>query len=175
MHATLGHGDLGDEDRLHFEFALGKMREDQAAYEESFAHYARGNALRRKSYPYSAEENSDFIRRSKALFTTEFFASRAGSGCPASDPIFIVGLPRAGSTLLEQILASHSLVEGTMELPEVHLRPRGSRALLPRLLRPDGALRSHAAEQDPPRHLRDRRGRHGGRGAPPARLLQSAL
>ena len=119
MHATLGHGDLGDEDRLHFEFALGKMREDQAAYEESFAHYARGNALRRKSYPYSAEENSDFIRRSKALFTTEFFASRAGSGCPASDPIFIVGLPRAGSTLLEQILASHSLVEGTMELPDV--------------------------------------------------------
>ena len=63
MRATLGHGDLGDEDRLHFEFALGKMREDQAAYEESFAHYARGNALRRKSHPYSAEENSDFIRR----------------------------------------------------------------------------------------------------------------
>ena len=119
MRATLGHGDLGDEDRLHFEFALGKMREDQAAYEESFAHYARGNALRRKSHPYSAEENSDFIRRSKALFTTEFFASRAGSGCPAPDPIFIIGLPRAGSTLLEQILASHSLVEGTMELPDV--------------------------------------------------------
>ncbi len=119
MRATLGHGDLGDEDRLHFEFALGKMREDQAAYEESFAHYARGNALRRKSYAYSAEENSGFIRRSKALFTTEFFASRAGSGCPAPDPIFIIGLPRAGSTLLEQILASHSLVEGTMELPDV--------------------------------------------------------
>jgi len=119
MRAALGHGHLGDEDRLHFEFALGKMREDQAVYGESFAHYARGNALRRKSYPYSADENSDFIRRSKALFTAEFFASRAGSGCPAPDPIFIIGLPRAGSTLLEQILASHSLVEGTMELPDV--------------------------------------------------------
>src|SRR5690606_15641096 len=57
--------------------------------------------------------------RSKALFTREFFAERAGSGCPAPDPIFIVGLPRAGSTLIEQILASHPAVEGTMELPDI--------------------------------------------------------
>jgi tetratricopeptide (TPR) repeat protein len=119
MRAVLGRTDLGDEDRLHFEFSLGKMLEDEAAYEESFAHYAHGNALRRKSYPYSADENSDFVRRSKALFTAEFFASRSGSGCAVADPIFIIGLPRAGSTLLEQILASHSLVEGTMELPDV--------------------------------------------------------
>jgi tetratricopeptide (TPR) repeat protein len=119
MRAALGRGDLADEDRVHFEFALGKMLEDEGNCGESFAHYARGNALRRKLHPYSADENSDFVRRSQALFTADFFAARAGSGCPAPDPIFIVGLPRAGSTLLEQILASHSLVEGTMELPDV--------------------------------------------------------
>jgi len=119
MRAALGRGNLTDEDRLHFEFALGKMLEDERSYEGSFAHYARGNALRRKLHPYSADENSDLIRRSKELFTADFFAARAHFGCPAPDPIFILGLPRAGSTLLEQILASHSLVEGTMELPDV--------------------------------------------------------
>jgi predicted Zn-dependent protease len=119
MRAALGRSDLADEDRVHFEFALGKMLEDEESCEESFAHYARGNALRRKLHPYSADENSDLVRRSKALFTADFFAARARFGCPAADPIFIVGLPRAGSTLLEQILASHSLVEGTMELPDV--------------------------------------------------------
>ncbi len=119
MRGALGRDDLGDDERLHLEFALGKVLEDEKSYPESFAHYARGNALRRKSHPYSAEDNSDFIRRSKALFSADFLAARAGAGCPAQDPIFIVGLPRAGSTLLEQILASHSLVEGTMELPDV--------------------------------------------------------
>jgi tetratricopeptide (TPR) repeat protein len=119
MRAALGRGDLPEEDRVHLEFALGKMLEDEGNCEESFAHYARGNALRRKLHPYSADENSDFVRRSQALFTADFFAARAHFGCPAPDPIFIVGLPRAGSTLLEQILASHSLVEGTMELPDV--------------------------------------------------------
>jgi tetratricopeptide (TPR) repeat protein len=116
---ALGRDDLNDEDRLHFEFSLGKVLEDEASYEESFAHYAQGNALRRKSHPYDADENSAFVRRSKGLFSEEFFASRAGCGVAAPDPIFILGLPRAGSTLLEQILASHSLVEGTMELPDI--------------------------------------------------------
>jgi len=116
---ALARDDLSDEDRLHFEFSLGKALEDEGSYEESFAHYARGNALRRQSHPYDADENSSFVRRSKALFTKEFFASRAGCGVAAPDPIFILGLPRAGSTLLEQILASHSLVEGTMELPDI--------------------------------------------------------
>jgi hypothetical protein len=59
------------------------------------------------------------VARSKAVLTAELFASRAGQGCLAPDPIFILGLPRAGSTLVEQILASHSAVEGTMELPDV--------------------------------------------------------
>jgi len=119
LRAALARADLSEEDRLHFEFTLGKALEDKGAYEESFRHYAAGNALRRKSLPYSAVDNAAFVRRSRALFTREFFAARAGSGVPARDPIFIVGLPRAGSTLLEQILASHSRVEGTMELPNV--------------------------------------------------------
>src|SRR5437879_8413938 len=132
MRAALGRKDLADDDRVHFEFALGKTLEDARSYEESFAHYAAGNALRRRSHPYSADDNADLIRRLKALFTADFFAARAHLGCAAPDPIFIVGLPRAGSTLLEQILASHSLVEGTMELPDVprianelNLRHRG--------------------------------------------------
>jgi tetratricopeptide (TPR) repeat protein len=119
LRTALARQDLGEEERLHFEFSLGKALEDESSYEESFAHYAAGNALRRKSHPYDAEVNSEFVRRSQALFTPEFFAARAGSGVAARDPIFIVGLPRAGSTLLEQILASHSLVEGTMELPDI--------------------------------------------------------
>jgi len=119
MRAALQNENLGNEDRLHFEFALGKALEDSAAYADSFAHYAAGNALRHRLHPYSADDNTSFIRRSKALFTADFFAARAGAGSPAADPIFIVGLPRAGSTLLEQILASHSQVEGTMELPNI--------------------------------------------------------
>jgi Sulfotransferase family len=119
MRSALARDDLSNEDRIHLEFAVGKALEDESSYQESFAHYAQGNALHRKSHPYDAERNSSFVRRSQALFTKEFFASRTGSGVAARDPIFIVGLPRAGSTLLEQILASHSLVEGTMELPDI--------------------------------------------------------
>ncbi|MHB8813218.1 MAG: tetratricopeptide repeat-containing sulfotransferase family protein [Steroidobacteraceae bacterium] len=116
---ALSRNDLADEDRLHFEFALGKALEDAASYEESFTHYAAGNALRRRQHGYDPGENSRYVRRSKELLTREFFAERAGAGAVARDPIFIVGLPRAGSTLIEQILASHPLIEGTMELPEL--------------------------------------------------------
>jgi predicted Zn-dependent protease len=119
MRAGLARGDLGDEDRYHLHFALGKALEDGGRYAESFVHYAAGNALRRKSVQYDAEETTDHARRSVALFTPAFFAARAGHGHAAPDPIFILGLPRSGSTLLEQILASHSQVEGTMELPDI--------------------------------------------------------
>ena len=124
LRAALAREDLADEDRLHFEFALAKALEDAASWEESFAHYVRGNALRRKSQPYSAEDNSRFVRRSQELFTGDFFAARAGAGAQAADAIFIVGLPRSGSTLIEQILASHSQVEGTMELPDIPMIAR---------------------------------------------------
>jgi len=126
---ALGRVDLSDDDRLHFEFCFGKALEDRAQYKDSFEHYANGNAIRRKLIPYAAEENTRFVRRSKARFNTDFFSARAGAGVQAPDPIFIVGLPRAGSTLIEQILSSHSMVEGTMELPDI---PQIARELLGR-------------------------------------------
>ncbi|WP_293453126.1 tetratricopeptide repeat-containing sulfotransferase family protein [Phenylobacterium sp.] len=119
MEAQLARADLTDEDRFHLEFALGKAREDAGDYEASFGHYARGNALRRQEIVYDAEETTGQVSRAKALFTPAFLDVRAGRGSPAPDPIFVVGLPRSGSTLVEQILSSHSQVEGTQELPDV--------------------------------------------------------
>jgi tetratricopeptide (TPR) repeat protein len=119
MEGQLRRADLTDEDRFHLEFALGKATEDAGAWEASFGHYARGNALRRHGLDYEADETTDQVRRAKAFFTPELFAARAGHGCDAADPIFVVGLPRSGSTLVEQILASHSQVEGTQELPDI--------------------------------------------------------
>ena len=113
--------DLDPEDRLHLCYALGKALEDRGAYAGAFQHYAAGAALRRRTLVYDADEQTAFARRSMALFTPAFLGARADVGCPAPDPIFIVGLPRSGSTLIEQILASHSVVEGTMELPEIGL------------------------------------------------------
>lgn len=124
MRAQLARTDLINDDRFHFNFALGKALEDAAEYEESFAAYARGNALRRKLIRYDPGDNEAHVERSKKLFTREFFAARGDMGCSASDPIFVVGLPRAGSTLIEQILATHSQVEGTQELPDVTMIAR---------------------------------------------------
>ena len=119
MREQLARPDLEASHRHHFEFALGKALEDRAVYEESFAHYDRGNKLRRATVSYSADENSARIRRARQVFSAEFFSERRHFGSEAPDPIFIVGLPRSGSTLIEQILSSHSQVEGTMELPEI--------------------------------------------------------
>jgi predicted Zn-dependent protease len=119
MQAQVAREDLDDNMRLQFEFALGKALEDAGEFAGSFAHYARGNALRRAAILYDGGVNTRLAQRSQALYTREFFAARTGSGCQAADPIFIVGLPRSGSTLLEQILASHSQVEGTRELPDI--------------------------------------------------------
>jgi len=119
METQLEREDLRGEDRFHLHYALGKALEDGSNFAGSFAHYAEGARLRRAEAPYDADEFADLIRRSQALFTREFFAARVGSGAKSEAPIFIVGLPRSGSTLIEQILASHSAVEGTMELPEI--------------------------------------------------------
>ena len=124
MRAQLERTDLTNDDRFHFDFALGKALEDAGEYAGSFEAYARGNALRRKLVRYDADDNEAHVARSKKLFTPEFMAARRGVGCPAPDPIFVVGLPRAGSTLLEQILATHSQVEGTQELPDVTMIAR---------------------------------------------------
>ena len=119
MRELLARTDLSNEDRYHFEFALGKALEDSKQYEESFQHYAQGNSLRRKDIRYQSEEVTGLVRRTRQYLTAEFFAARAEHGSQARDPIFVVGLPRSGSTLVEQILASHSQVEGTMELPNM--------------------------------------------------------
>lgn len=129
MRAQLARTDLDPAHRYHFEFALGKALEDRAEYAGSFAHYQHGNALRRATVPYNANETSARMRRSRGLFTREFFEQRDGFGAADPDPIFIVGLPRSGSTLIEQILSSHSAVEGTMELPEIISMTRSLRQL----------------------------------------------
>ena len=119
MRRQLDSDDLGEQDRFHFDFALGKALEDRRQYEAAFGHYRDGNARRRQQLRYSAERNAEKVRQNKSLFDKEFFESRRGFGDPSAEPIFIVGMPRAGSTLLEQILSSHSQVEGTMELPDI--------------------------------------------------------
>jgi tetratricopeptide (TPR) repeat protein len=110
---------LDKPDRFHLLFALGKALEDKAEAEASFVHYAEGNRLRRTLLDYSASDTRRHVERSIALFTPQFLAAREGQGCKAADPIFIVGMPRAGSTLVEQILASHPAIEGTAELPDL--------------------------------------------------------
>jgi tetratricopeptide (TPR) repeat protein len=124
MRAQLERDDLTNDDRFHFHFSLGKALEDAGEYADSFDHYARGNALRRKLIRYDADDNAAHVERSRKLFTREFFAARKGSGFHAPDPIFVVGLPRSGSTLIEQILASHPLVEGTQELADITMIAR---------------------------------------------------
>jgi tetratricopeptide (TPR) repeat protein len=119
MRRQLQRADLDAEHRQHLEFAMGKALEDAGSYQRSFGHYLQGNSLRHGIEPYDADDTTMRLQRVKALYTREFFRDRAHFGAAARDPIFIVGLPRAGSTLIEQILSSHSLVEGTMELPEI--------------------------------------------------------
>lgn len=106
-------------DRYHLCFALGKALEDRSDYAESFAYYDRGNRLKREELRYDPARIEAEMALQKQAVTTALFDTKRGSGTDAADPIFIVGLPRAGSTLLEQILASHSQVEGTMELPNI--------------------------------------------------------
>jgi tetratricopeptide (TPR) repeat protein len=106
-------------DRYHLCFALGKALEDCAQYAESFAYYERGNALKKSECRYRPEPLERSARLQASVCTREFFAARQGYGCPDLAPIFVLGLPRSGSTLLEQVLASHSQVEGTMELADI--------------------------------------------------------
>ncbi|MCJ2182173.1 sulfotransferase [Novosphingobium sp. 1949] len=119
MRAQLARGDLAFMDRVHLEFALAKACEDAGEHAEAFAHYERGNDLKRRQTRYDADRMSAELAAQAACATPDLFARNAGHGCPAPDPIFIVGLPRAGSTLLEQILASHSMIDGTLELPDI--------------------------------------------------------
>ncbi|WP_205214990.1 MULTISPECIES: tetratricopeptide repeat-containing sulfotransferase family protein [Sphingomonas] len=127
MERMLDEPGLTPEDRFQLHFALGKAWHDAKEPPRAFGHYAEANRLRRERLPYDPATISTAVDRAIAVFTPELYAAAAGSGCQAPDPIFIVGMPRAGSTLVEQILSSHSQVEGTSELPDL---PAVARELL---------------------------------------------
>ncbi|WP_454759546.1 sulfotransferase [Caulobacter segnis] len=119
MRAVEARNDLQDMDRVYLAFALGKALEDRADYEASWRSYARGNAVRRDLGRWRPEVAQAHAEALKQVFTAEVFAERVGWGADDPAPIFVLGLPRSGSTLIEQILASHSQVEGTQELTEI--------------------------------------------------------
>jgi tetratricopeptide (TPR) repeat protein len=121
MNEILAGKDLSAADRLHLHFALGAAYEDRAAWAESFDHYSKANALRRSQISYDAAETWGIADRTAAFMSSNRFRDLLGAGCDSSAPLFIVGMPRSGSTLVEQILASHSLIEGTRELAEISL------------------------------------------------------
>jgi tetratricopeptide (TPR) repeat protein len=119
MLARLDDPTTANVDRYHLCFALGTAYEARQDYARSFRCYEQGNRLKQQDTRYDPDGLDAAMRRQAELCTSELFASKAGMGGRYDDPIFIVGLPRAGSTLLEQILASHSMVDGTMELPNI--------------------------------------------------------
>ena len=123
MKGALARPELKDDDRFHIDFSLGKAFHDLGRSEEAFRHYAAGNGLRRKYHPFNGDHLAALVDRSIELFNADVLAEPGG--CDAPDPIFIVGMPRAGSTLVEQILSSHSQVEGTTELADMPAVARG--------------------------------------------------
>ncbi|WP_404711849.1 sulfotransferase [Sphingomonas sp. MMS24-J13] len=116
METALTRDDISADDRLHLLFALGKALESRERYEEAFTRFSAGAKLRLQQAPHDPNKVWADVGRVRETFTPRFLAEREGWGCPEPDPIFIVSLPRAGSTLVEQILASHSAIEGTEEL-----------------------------------------------------------
>lgn len=149
-------------DRTHLCFALGKALEDRGAYAASWRYYKRGNDLQRAQSRYRPEAVESNTREQIAVCDAPFFAARAGAGAQAPDPIFVVGLPRSGSTLVEQILASHSRVDGTQELYDVtrvvlELQGRGADPLHPRYPRVLAALPQEEFERLGRRYLADTR------------------
>lgn len=153
MQAALSSDGLSDEDRFHLHFAMGKACEDRAAHEDAFAHYAAGNALRSVELHYDPQTTTAQVDHVIRTMTPEFLGLREGTGNDAADPIFIIGMPRAGSTLIEQILSSHSQIEGTMELPDIPaMAMREARAFETDNAKEEGAAwLSAVAEMEPER------------------------
>jgi len=163
---------LTTEDRYHLSFALGKALEDRGEFAESFRYYALGNAAKRIESKYRPEIIEDNTRRQIQVCSREFFMQRRGWGASDADPIFIIGLPRSGSTLIEQVLASHSQVEGTQELANVqqivaNLRGRDPDPKNPRY----PAILAHLQPEDyrqlGEKYIADTRVYRGGPGAAP--------
>ena len=119
MRAAVQNGAVSPADRAFLHFALGKALEDESDFAAAFAQYDMANTLRRAATRYDPTEMTKCLRDAREIFTPDFFAARSGLGAADPDPIFVVGLPRSGSTLVEQILASHPDIEGTMELPDL--------------------------------------------------------
>jgi tetratricopeptide (TPR) repeat protein len=142
MRALIASGDASGSDYFHLCFALGKALEDRGDYAESFRYYKLGNDTKREQEGYQPEQTTAETNALIEHCAAPLFAARQSDGSPAADPIFIVGLPRSGSTLLEQILASHSMVDGTSELREMVAiarrlggkRNRDDRSLYPAIL-----------------------------------------
>ena len=151
MAAALEKDELSEDDRLHLQFALGKAHEDRHEDEQAFAHYAEGNRIRAGQLHYDAQIMTSHVEECEAVFTREFLEVRKDAGFDSPDPIFVLGMPRAGSTLIEQILSSHPAVEGTMELHDIIAltqRFGRSESRYPRNLRdlPDEELRALGRE-----------------------------
>ena len=119
MQTQLKGHELRFMDRVYINFALGKALEDQHDFASAFAHYTAGNSAKKASSRYKPEQITGEFEQQKSVFSDVRIDRFTDSGCTAQDPIFILGLPRAGSTLLEQILSSHSQVDGTLELPNI--------------------------------------------------------
>ena len=119
MREALEQQDPSDADRISLHFSLGKALEDMRRYEEAFEQYTAANRIKRSILVFSPAAVERHVRECEATFTRTFFEERRGQGSEAPDPVFIIGLPRSGSTLVEQILSCHSMVEATEELQDV--------------------------------------------------------
>jgi len=124
MELALKTPGLAEDDRSQLHFALGKAFEDSGKDDQSFAHYSKGNAIRAAQYRYYPKALTDLVDKIEATVTKPLLEARAGMGCRGRAPIFILGMPRSGSTLVEQMLASHPQIEGTAELPDIIILAR---------------------------------------------------
>ena len=110
---------INDNEKIYMSFALGKAFEDRGEYDKSFTNYQNGNSLKKEFTKFDLKLFDEECKNQKEVCTRDLFDSKADWGLETKEPIFVLGLPRVGSTLIEQILASHSMVEATHELPNI--------------------------------------------------------